>query len=673
MVTGRRVLLPTAWGRVTAISGLWLGLLCLIGWPGCASEDRTMMRLTVQYDEAWVFDRLDIELATTTTTVEPSHEVVVVVPDDWADHPMEVHVSATRDGERIARGTIEMVLVRGEERSGTVELEPLVCGAWCTAGTTSCQANAVITCEAGTNPCRNWSAPVACAGGTTCSLGECSAQCVDECADGEARCDGPGATSLCGQADLDPCLDWLPSTPCTTGTCVGGACADVCQDVCSLGDAVCSGAGTMACADLNGDGCMEWGPMVPCPPGQFCSNGMCAGTCADECTATGCEGLAYAQCGQYDHDPCRDRSPGVTCVIPGDACVIGECTAAGCTTHPRVCEQPPAPSCVDDTTLRTHDAIGACALGECSYEFRDEACPGGCEAGACRPFCEPSGCDGRGCCGDRCCDVVPSNAATYGALEPTGLILTPSGLGFDTTSSCAVGSALGNCAVVGNMCVCRSDRLHLPANFTVWGTRGLVLLVYDTIRIWKLDVTAGAGTTSGGRLQITAGRAINVMYGINAPGAGGSGGCDDASGRSGSRGGSIVLDTANLWVAGVLAANGGGGGGGGDGRSPSGCGGDGRPGLLSATMRAPGGGGARYGCNTVVFEGGEGGEGSIGNGSGGSGRSGDSFNCNGSSISMESGGNGGGAGSITINTLSGSCAMCGGISPPPTFGTVEVQ
>jgi Regulator of chromosome condensation (RCC1) repeat len=47
------------------------------------------------------------------------------------------------------------------------------------------------------------------------------------------------------------------------------------------------------------------------------------------------------------------------------------------------CEEPPAPSCVDDTTVRVHDSPGTCDGQTCQYEPRDMPCPTGCKDGAC--------------------------------------------------------------------------------------------------------------------------------------------------------------------------------------------------------------------------------------------------------------------------------------------------
>src|SRR5262245_43789449 len=55
-------------------------------------------------------------------------------------------------------------------------------------------------------------------GGTSgCDGGQCEADCVDECTDGEVRCSVCPSVQRCGQGDSDPCLEWLAAEP-STGT-----------------------------------------------------------------------------------------------------------------------------------------------------------------------------------------------------------------------------------------------------------------------------------------------------------------------------------------------------------------------------------------------------------------------------------------------------------------------
>jgi hypothetical protein len=56
-----------------------------------------------------------------------------------------------------------------------------------------------------------------------------------------------------------------------------------------------------------------------------------------------------------------------------------------------VCDQPPADTCLDASTLSVHDPNGTCDPddGTCHYQETQRTCPHGCEAGQCQPL--PSG------------------------------------------------------------------------------------------------------------------------------------------------------------------------------------------------------------------------------------------------------------------------------------------
>ncbi len=63
----------------------------------------------------------------------------------------------------------------------------------------------------------------ACALGAWGDWSPCAGACVDECAPGETRCEGP-AVATCDDLDDDPCFEFGPPRPCENA-CVDGACA----------------------------------------------------------------------------------------------------------------------------------------------------------------------------------------------------------------------------------------------------------------------------------------------------------------------------------------------------------------------------------------------------------------------------------------------------------------
>ena len=255
--------------------------------------------------------------------------------------------------------------------------------ALCLEGSVECRGDAIVVCERQSSGCVGWSEPSPCAP-RSCSLGACSDTCTDECATGERRCAGD-AVQTCGQGDSDACTDWLAPVACASGeACSGGACGGACADACTGTERRCSGDGVIECGDRDGDGCREYGPVVPCGAGESCDAGACVpiGSCTDECTESGCDGDFFEACGDFDSDPCMDRSAGTPCGS-SDPCVIGSCAASGCVSAPVVCDAPPASSCTDADTLRVYDALGVCGAGGCTYPFTDTTCPMGCAGGAC--------------------------------------------------------------------------------------------------------------------------------------------------------------------------------------------------------------------------------------------------------------------------------------------------
>ncbi len=255
------------------------------------------------------------------------------------------------------------------------------------AGLARCDGLAVEVCERGDAGCLQWGAPTSCPVGTTCSLGSCSATCVDECEPGKTTCDAGGVVRCgqydgdacadrglpqacaagescsggacgtgcnnectsqgarscdaigrsireCRQADADACLEWVIVASCSPQlgeTCSNAACASECVDECEAGARRCaSGSATQVerCRDADADACLEWAADVDCAAdGHVCAEGRCAADCSDECASTNCEGGAVVACGEFDGDGCQDRGTPVACA-PGTACAAGACQSA---------------------------------------------------------------------------------------------------------------------------------------------------------------------------------------------------------------------------------------------------------------------------------------------------------------------------------------------------------
>ena len=378
---------------------------------GC-SETPTSLRVHLVYEKSWSLDHVELSIADLSDEISIASELTILLPEDVTGKLHTLTVHAFHGEERFAYGQADVVPLRGEEVDVTVTLTRLPCGAWCQPGQTQCRADGIVLCEQRDDDhCFEWSDRLPCSTETPyCSLGQCSSECIHECAEGERRCAGPSALQVCGQGDSDPCLEWLDIVTCPAGdSCSSGNCRSECVDECTLGEIECSGASLQECADLNLDGCTEWGPPITCPDGQTCNENKCEAIdeCTDECSENECSELVFHECGQFDRDSCLDRSPGTSCVST-DACIEGSCSFEGCTQLPKTCNTPDGTTCIDSMTLRVFDAEGSCSEGECSYTSRDIDCPN-CAVIDGQPNCDP--------CRMISCDRPPEPTQCY---QPVG-------------------------------------------------------------------------------------------------------------------------------------------------------------------------------------------------------------------------------------------------------------
>jgi hypothetical protein len=392
---------------------------------GCAavllascSSDPTRIVLMIEYDDAWGIGTLEVRSGERMKSIPAQHSIELWVPDSWAGTEVSIRMRGLRGEESIASGGVMVTPVLGGSTEAIIVLHRVACGAWCTEGETRCFGDAVAICEQRDgDPCMEWGTPIACASDAPyCSLGACRPTCIDECAEGEQRCDGPNGYQLCGNFDGDTCREWSTATTCEEGqSCNAGTCiTGECRDQCTSGDTECRGSSVVTCGDLNADGCTEWGPATRCAS-MSCNAGQCTEACTDECSVDACAGSSFHECGQFDEDPCLDRSPGLSCT-PADLCLEGACSdATGCTSTARTCDDPPAQTCIDANTLRVYDAVGECTVGDCNYTPRDIAC-------ATCPSCDP--------CAGVTCNMPPAATCANSNTRRT----------YATSGSCTAGA-----------------------------------------------------------------------------------------------------------------------------------------------------------------------------------------------------------------------------------------
>jgi len=106
--------------------------------------------------------------------------------------------------------------------------------------------------------------------------------CTDQCSSGQKDCPDSTHYRTCGQYDTDTCLDWSSPLACAVGqTCSGaGVCGGGCSNDCSSGQKRCDPANStryQTCGQYDTDTCLDWSSSVACSPGQTCSG---AGTCS---------------------------------------------------------------------------------------------------------------------------------------------------------------------------------------------------------------------------------------------------------------------------------------------------------------------------------------------------------------------------------------------------------
>ena len=309
----------------------------------------------------------------------------------------------------------------------------------CAAGERRCAGPAaVMTCGSNdSDACADWEPPVPCGDGETCSNGACTRICQDECTEGVVQCLGAG-TITCGDSNFDGCLEWSAILPCPTGTtCSAGECSGVCRDECS--ESLCGLLTYYACGQFDLDDCLDQSPGQSCVPADPCRVGRCdvaAGCtsvdrvcddppdseCLDENTLR-----TYESVGICADGACHYASTDVHCECEAGSCgCVPESDAEFCARLGKDCESVTAADNCGVT--RTRDC-GTCTSPEVC-EDNVCSCPGaecsgpdcGTIADDCGGFIDCGGCDGGLICGGAGeLNVCGScQAAEYGPGYPFG-------------------------------------------------------------------------------------------------------------------------------------------------------------------------------------------------------------------------------------------------------------
>lgn len=244
----------------------------------------------------------------------------------------------------------------------------------------------------------------------------------------------------CGyKAVRTPCANGCTANGCVNEACAGVFCdsppAPSCDDASHLRVFATGACGT------NGS-CAYSSTRATCAKG--CADGHCIG---DTCVGAVCDQPPAARCltastlqtyestGTCVAGSCGYSGSTVPCA---NGCDAGVCLDDACAGIQ--CNQPPAPSCVNETTRRVATSVGRCTAGSCAYPTTDFSCGSHevCRQGACMvpsSTCTPSTCV-QGCCDqDTCVGFADQSTRRCGA---NALTCGGCGTGFDCVNGACV-------------------------------------------------------------------------------------------------------------------------------------------------------------------------------------------------------------------------------------------
>jgi hypothetical protein len=455
-----------------------LPLLLALLLASCSTESRTALRLTVWFEQALGLDQLRVSAqaaeadALTRTVPDPASPLsagltlVLLLPDEWADHSVRVRVSGLGGGKELAAGEVSATPRRAE----VVEAELQLCASasQCSPGETQCVGEQVRVCEP-RGGCPRWSPPAACpADKPFCSSGLCAKSCANECsAVGQRRCQGAGVQS-CEQSATSSCLRWGPVVACgSQETC--RAADGQCVLDCGGKPCPCTPGETKPCTDVGecrdgarrcvaGElGACEW-KLGPQPelcdgkdndcngktddglvaPGCEKQSGVCAGAvkacggasgwlaCGDKEYQAAAQqlGVTYqaveALCDGKDNDcnGATDEAAGCSCKPACGGKVCGADDGCGYPCHTGVCSGPQdlcqggkcvcQPSCASKACGADDGCGGKCSTGSCPANAVCQAGVCQCQGQSCGASCCAAGqvCNAGACCTPSCGSAV---------------------------------------------------------------------------------------------------------------------------------------------------------------------------------------------------------------------------------------------------------------------------
>ncbi len=286
------------------------------------------------------------------------------------------------------------------------------------------------------------------------------------CAFGGTSADSDMGECFCESPPADHCVDPMTLRRYDgAGFCLDGECEytfddEACPNGCAYAvcrDDACAG---VSCDSAPASECIDASTLRIFDVGASCRNGACeyesrelscaagcaAGACLpQECGASVCDSPP-SQCHEsagscMDGECMYEAKPASASCDDSDACTIDDrCGSGVCAGTAIVCDAPPAPTCVDASTLRSYGSTGTCTAATCTYASTDTHCPEGCEHGA----CASSG------CASVTCDTPPQatcvDASTLRTYASVGTCTAGTCSHAPTDTHCPEGCSGGACA-----------------------------------------------------------------------------------------------------------------------------------------------------------------------------------------------------------------------------------
>ena len=252
-------------------------LALVAAFAACGESESTRVDVVVAVGGNLIVDEFRAELGPHSASAAANEQLQLFIDDALAGQPSSLQVWGLASGVEVGYGATTVTPIAHDGTIATVTVTALACDTSCEEDAVVCSDDGTTRCELQPDGCLDWSPVEPCpAAEPYCSDGTCSATCADECTATEPVCAGGFATRTCGQFDGDSCLDWSVPVACDAGaTCTDGSC----------GTSGCDCAAPRPASVCVGNALRVYDGPPTCGTGT-CSYGYtdraCAGGCLDD-------------------------------------------------------------------------------------------------------------------------------------------------------------------------------------------------------------------------------------------------------------------------------------------------------------------------------------------------------------------------------------------------------